>query len=160
MTNAVPCLDELLEGVRGVDAPVGRPNRLDAKRLQERQADRQLDAATKAYRRMAVKPGNAALRSWLKGRLKDLLDQISASQVGIPDPLGATFNLASTELREIQEMLAAGERAFGEAVALAAHHAVEHGCFPRIRAVVEVVNPDTEDEELGAISDEQTLPPG
>lgn len=160
MTTATPTLDDLLEDVRGVAVPVGKPNRFDAKRLQEREAERQLEAAARDYRKLATKPANAELRAWLKGRLKDLLDQISASQVGIPDPLGATFNLASTELREIQEMLAAGEAAFGEAVALAAHHAVEHGCFPRIRAVVEVVNPDPEDEELGAISDEQTLPPG
>lgn len=158
--TAIPSLDDLLEDVRGMAVPVGKPNRFDAKRLQEREAERQLEAAARDYRKLATKPGNTELRAWLKGRLKNLIDQISASQVGIKDPLQATFNLATTELREIQEMLAAGEAAFGEAVALAAHHAVEHGRFPRIRAVVEVVNPDPEDEELGAISDEKTLPPG
>ncbi len=109
MSATVPTLDELLENVRGVDAPVGKPNRFDAKRLQEREAERHLAAAARDYRNLAAKPANNELRAWLKGRLKTLLDQISASQVGIPDPLGATFNLATSELREILEMLAAGE---------------------------------------------------
>lgn len=160
MTAAIPTLDDLLEDVRGVAVPAGKPNRFDAKRLEQREAARQIDAAARDYRKLATKPANAELRAWLKGRLKDLLDQINASQVGIRDPLAATINLATTELREIQEMLAAGEAAFTEAVALAAHHAVEHGRFPRIRAVVEVVNPDPEDEELGASSGDESLPPG
>lgn len=159
--TALPTLDDLLEDVRAVAVPVGKPNRFDAKRLQEREAQRQLDAAARDYRKLATKPANAELRAWLKGRLKDLLDQINASQVGIRDPLAATFNLAISELREIQEMLAAGERAFSEAVTLAAHHAVAHGHFPRIRALVEVVPPDAQEvDEHGASSGDESLPLG
>jgi len=160
-TDVTPTLDDLIAEVQGITAATGRPNRFDAKRIQQREAERHLAAAARDYRALAAKPANNELRTWLKGRLKTLLDQINASQVGIPDPLGATFNLASTELREIQEMLAAAEIAFGEAVALAAHHAVEHGHFPRIRALVEVVQPDEQEvDAFGASSSEESLPPG
>lgn len=160
-TDVTTTLDDLIAEVQATTAATGSPNRFDAKRIQQREAERHLAAAARDFRNLAAKPANNELRAWLKGRLKTLLDQISASQVGIPDALGATFNLATSELREILEMLAAGEAAFGEAVTLAAHHAVEHGHFPRIRALVEVVQPDEQEvDAFGASSSDESLPPG
>lgn len=147
MSATVPTLDELLENVRGVDAPVGKPNRFDAKRIQQREAKRHLAAAAKDYRRLAVKPANAELRGWLRERLKDLIDKIAASQVGSPDPLAATLNLVSSELRELLELIHAAERTFLEAVELAANHAVQHGHFPKVKTLAWIAEADELEEE-------------
>jgi hypothetical protein len=165
-TDFPPSLDELIAEIQGREvqvrtAPLGQPNRFDERRLQQRQQERERKEAEKAYRRLSSKPASSEVRKWLRGRLMDLVKQIDASQVGNPEPLGHTLNLARGELRELLAMLDGAEKCFADAVALAVDHAIEHRRFPKIMARAWILQPeDLEGDETGASSGEELLPLG